>query len=99
MADANGQGRERRWIVLGMDGRHVTLGRYSDPAEEEIEAAERALVAQGQAGWLAVLEGNYWHRRAKMSVMAVRPLADPTSSFEEAVTAFEASRARALQPA
>ena len=99
MANIKGQGREHRWIVLGTDGRHVTLGRHSGPAEEEIQAAERALAARGQAGWLAVLKGDYWCRRAKMSVMAVRPLADPTSSFEEAVAAFEASRTRALQPA
>jgi hypothetical protein len=91
--------RERRWIVLGTDGRHVTLGRYSDPSEEEIQAAEQVLTAQGLAGWLAVLEGDYWRRRAMVSVMAVRPLAGPTSGFDEAVAAFEACRMRAVQPA
>ncbi|MDT8333795.1 hypothetical protein RQ831_22320 [Roseomonas gilardii] len=99
MTGAKGRNRERCWIVLGTDGRHVTLGRHSDPAEEEIRAAEQALSAQGQAGWLAVLEGDYWRRRTKMSVLAVRPLADPDSGFDEAVAAFEACRTRALQPA
>jgi hypothetical protein len=42
------QDGERRWIVLGTDGRHVSLGRDSDPSPEEIEAAEAALLAQGQ---------------------------------------------------
>ena len=43
---------ERRWIVLGTDGRYVTLGRASDPSEEEIRRAETSLRAQGLSGWL-----------------------------------------------
>lgn len=99
MASVNSRTRERRWIVLGTDGRHVTLGRHSDPSEEEIVTAEHALAAQGGAGWLAILEGDYWNRRSKLSMMMVKPLANPASSFEDAVVAFEMSRKRALQPA
>ena len=36
------------------NGRHATVGRYTDPSEEEINAAEAALVASGTGRWLAV---------------------------------------------
>ena len=91
--------RERRWIVLGTDGRHVTLGRASDPTENEIHATESSLAANGSAGWLAVMEGNYYARHGRPSLMMVRPLAAPIGTFEDAATAFQETRARALQPA
>ncbi len=84
---------ERRWIVLATDGRHVTVGRHTDPTEEEIEAAAKGLAAQGLAGWLAVSEGDYWAKRGTMTVMMVKPLADPATAFEDAVAAYEAIRA------
>lgn len=91
--------RERRWIVLGTDGRHVMLGRHSDPDEGEVLAAEQALSRQGLAGWLAVMEGDYWSRDGRPVLMMVRALAGPVDSFEDAATAFETARVRALQPA
>ena len=78
--------RERRWIVLGIDGRFVTLGRASDPSEAEILAAEAALRDQGLAGWLAAMEGNPYVG-AVPRLMEVRPLADPAVSFDEASAA------------
>ena len=90
---------ERRWIVVGTDGRHVTLGRHSDPTGVEILAAERSLSANGLAGWLAIMEGDYYARCERPSLMMVRPLASPTGLFEDAAAAFEAARTRALQPA
>ena len=47
---------ETRWIVLGIDGRHVSLGR-SEPSEAEVMAASDALAAQGLSGWLARMQG------------------------------------------
>lgn len=84
--------RERRWIVLGEDGRFVTLGRASDPTDEEVAAAEANMRAQGVAGWLAVMEGNPC-TVAQPTFLAVRPLAEPICAFEEAVAAFRARRA------
>jgi len=37
---------ERRWIVLGEDGRHVTMGRNSGPSPDEIARAEAGLADQ-----------------------------------------------------
>jgi len=54
---------ERRWIILAQDGRHVTMGRAAPPSEAEVQAAAAGLTAQGLAGWLATLDGDYWSRR------------------------------------
>jgi hypothetical protein len=60
---------ETRWIVLGTDGRHVSLGR-TEPSEAEITAASDALAAQGLSGWLARMQGEYYNR----SKISVEPL-------------------------
>ena len=86
------QEAERRWIVLGTDGRHVSLGRNTDPSPEEIEAAEAALLAQGHGGWLAVVGGEYWSRRARLEVLEVRRLGAPAETFAEAAAAFQQRR-------
>ena len=86
---------ERRWIILGEDGRHVTMGRHSDPSPEEIAQAEAGLAAQNLAGWLAIMEGAYYQRR-KPSLMMVRQLCNPQRPFAEAVDAFEAARRATL---
>lgn len=86
---------ETRWIILGTDGRHVTLGRHSDPTPEELQRAETQLAERGLAGWLAVMKGGYYVRR-KPSLMMVRPLANPTRPFEEAAAEFEAKRKATL---
>jgi hypothetical protein len=55
-------GTEQRWIVLGADGRHVSLGR-TEPSEAQVKAASDALAAQGLSGWLARMQGDYYSRR------------------------------------
>lgn len=87
MRTSKGNLKERRWIVLGTDGRYVTLGRASDPSEDEVRGAEEALRAQGLAGWLAIMEGNPYVGAAPR-VLEVRPLADPTVQFADAAAAF-----------
>ena len=81
--------------MLGTDGRHVTMGRHTDPSPEEVEQAERGLAAQGLSGWLAVMKGGYYVRR-KPALMMVRPLANPPRPFEEDAAAFEAKRKATL---
>jgi hypothetical protein len=79
---------EKRWIVLADDGRHVTIGRHTDPSEEEIEGAAKALSATGAGGWLAVTEGRYYSGRPALGVLMVRELAPPKATWDEAVAAF-----------
>ena len=83
MPTAKESSKERRWIVLSTDGRYVTLGRASDPSEEEVQGAENALRAQGLAGWLAIMEGNPYVC-AEPRLMEVRTLAEPSTSFAAA---------------
>ena len=92
-----GRGHERRWIILCTDGRYVTLGRHTDPTEDEVIAAERSLSAAGLAGWLAVMAGDYYARKVQPSIMPVRPLAGPIGAFEDAKMAFEMTRSRMLE--
>ena len=94
MMNKHSIGREpsdRRWIVLGTDGRYVTLGRATDPSESEIRHAEEALRAQGSSGWLAIMSGSAYAERTP-ELMVVRPLAEPQVTFEEAVSAFRELR-------
>ena len=88
--------REKRWIVLATDGRHVTLGRHVDPTLEMIEQVGAELRQIGLGGWLAVTEGRYYEPRDVLRVMLVRPLAEPASDWDGAVAAFMAIRAVAL---
>jgi hypothetical protein len=96
MASENEMARERRWVVVGTDGRYVSLGVHSDPTEDEIAASQRALIAQNLSGWLAVMEGNPWFG-CPPRLLEVRPLASPTSAFADAaeacITAILAKRA------
>ena len=89
---------EKRWIVLGDDGRHGTLGRDSDPTEEEIAKAGRALAAKGVGGWLAVTEGVYFSLRSKLGILMVREIAPPRQCWEDAVAAFHRLRHEAIAP-
>jgi hypothetical protein len=89
---------ERRWIILAQDGRHVTMGRAVPPSDAEIAAGAAALAAQGLAGWLATLDGNYWSRR-RVTLAPVQILGNGTTlDWPAAITAFEAARQRAIRP-
>jgi hypothetical protein len=91
-------GAQRRWIVLGQDGRHVTLGRAAPPSAEEIAAASKAMEAQGLAGWLATLDGNYWGR-GRVTLAPVQIIGTPVAlDWPAAVVAFEHARQRARRP-
>jgi len=82
---------ETRWIVLGRDGRHVSLGR-TEPSEAEIATASDALAVQGLSGWLTRMQGEYysWGR------ISVEPLqligAEHEADWQAAVAAFHAAR-------
>ncbi|MCZ8280163.1 MAG: hypothetical protein O9313_17665 [Acetobacteraceae bacterium] len=87
-------GVQQRWIVLGTDGRHISLGR-TEPSEGEVLAACDALAAQGLSGWLARMQGDYYSRRSETLEPLQRIGADHEADWELALAAFHAARHRA----
>ncbi len=85
---------ESRWIVLGTDGRHVSLGR-SEPSEAEVASASDALAAQGLSGWLARMQGDYYSRRKVTLEPLQRIGAAQEPDWQAALSAFDAARPRA----
>jgi hypothetical protein len=85
---------EARWIVLGTDGRHVSLGR-TEPNVAEIATASDALAAQGLSGWLARMHGEYYSR-GKVTLESLQRIgADHEADWQAALAAFHAARQRA----
>ncbi len=83
-----------RWIVLGTDGRHVSLGR-GEPSEAEVNTASEALAAQGLSGWLACEQGDYYSR-GKMTLEPLQCIGIAhDADWQAALTAFHAARHRA----
>jgi DNA-binding transcriptional MocR family regulator len=85
---------ETRWIVLGADGRHVSLGR-TEPSEAEITVASDALAAQGLTGWLARMQGEYYSRRKVTLEPLQRIGIADNADWQAALAAFHAARRRA----
>ena len=85
---------ETRWIVLGTDGGHVSLGR-NEPSGAEITAASDALAAQGLSGWLARMQGDYYSRRKVTLEPLQRIGIAHGADWQAALTAFHAARHRA----
>ena len=92
MASPDDRSRERRWIVSAESGQFSTLGRHSDPSEDEILVAESGLRAAGLSGWLAVAEGGFHVPGTYPRLMEIRRLCDPERSFADAAEAFEVLR-------
>ncbi|MFN6250898.1 MAG: hypothetical protein ACK4Y5_02285 [Acetobacteraceae bacterium] len=85
---------ETRWMVLGADGRHVSLGR-TEPNEAEIATASDALAAQGLSGWLTRMQGDYYSR-GKVTLEPLQRIgADHEADWQAALAAFHAARRRA----
>jgi hypothetical protein len=80
---------DRRWVVIGEDGRYLTLGRAVDPTEDELRDVERQLAAQRIGGWLAVMSSSPYGP-VMPSLMMVRPLASPSRPWDAAEQACHA---------
>jgi hypothetical protein len=85
---------ETRWMILGADGRHVSLGR-AEPSETEIATANDALAEQGLSGWLARMQGAYYSRRKVTLKPLQRIGAEHEADWQAAIAAFHAARQRA----
>lgn len=82
---------ETRWMVLGADGRHVSLGR-TEPNEAEVMAASDALAAQGLSGWLARMQDAYYSLGRVMLEPLQRIRADHQAASQAALTAFHTAQ-------
>jgi hypothetical protein len=87
---------ETRWIVLGTDGRHVSLGR-TEPSEAEVKTASDALAAQGLSGWLARMQGDYYSR-GKVTLEPLQRIGiAQDADWQAALAIFHAARRRATR--
>ena len=85
---------ETRWMVLGTDGRHASLGR-SEPSDAEVASASDAVAAQGLSGWLASMQGDYYSR-GKVTLEPLRRIgAEHDADWQAALSVFHAARHRA----
>jgi hypothetical protein len=90
---------ETRWIVLGADGRHMSLGRATPPTDIEIIGVSDALAAQGLSGWLACMQGDYYSR-GKVTLAPLKRIgADHEADWQTALAAFQRLRGLALAQA
>ena len=92
-------GTEQRWIVLGTDGRHISLGLATPPTDIEINATSDALAAQGLSGWLVCMQGDYYSRRKVTLEPLKRIGAEHEADWQAALAAFQRLRGLALAQA
>jgi hypothetical protein len=86
------------FILLGSDGRHVLLGRQCEPDATEVGQIAALLVAKNLGGWVALMTGDYWHRRRRVRLEMVRAAAPSSTPFDQAEAAFQAIRRGAVAP-
>ena len=82
---------ERVTAILATDGRHVLVGRYSQPSEAELAQARDAIAAQGLRAWLVHLHGDRWAKRGPgPQIEMIRALHDDltTDDWATACAAF-----------
>ncbi len=85
---------ESGWMLLGAEGRHVSLGR-TEPSKAEITAVGDTLAAQGLSGWLVRMQGAYCSRRKVTLEPLQRIGAAQEPDWQAALSAFHAARHRA----
>ena len=82
-----------RTIFLATDGRHVTIGRGDDhdlPPE-----VLKAIQAQKMRGWLAVMDGSPYGRRAPKLSLVHAVEGATAAEWDTAVASLNQSRPRA----
>ena len=85
-----------RTIILAEDGRHVTIGRDSQPSEDEIKRSATALRAANIGAWLATMTGEYYGK-GKVGLQMHREISTPKRRYDEAEAAFHTAREAATK--
>ena len=88
--------RERRYLVIAADGRHTTLGRHTEPDEEELDTATEGLDSLGLAGWYVISEGRYHVPQDTISLHPIQRLTSAEGDWEAAAAGFQKRRVEAL---
>ncbi len=78
--------------MLATTGLHSSLGRHTDPTEEEIRLIEAQLERLGLGGWLAIAEGDFYQPGKAPTLLEVKRFGSPAVDFTEAATLFERLR-------
>ena len=84
--------RERKWLLMVEDGRHVWQGRSRDPSPEDLAALERSMRVQRLRGWIAVSEGRYYSEDT-MTLLPVSPMNGPADDWPVVEERFHERRA------
>lgn len=84
------------YIVLGDDGRHVSLTRGGMPTAEDARQMGEALQRKGQGGWIARMDGDYWAPVGRLTMTEVAMIAPTSTAFFDANLAFTALRRLAI---
>ena len=76
---------DRRWVLVMDDGTVSTLGRATDPTEEELARVEEMLAAQGVGGWLAIQSHSAYRGPPPPTFVEVRRVGSDGKTFEDVV--------------
>lgn len=64
-------------ILIGIDGRHVWLGRFSVPTKEEIDAISDTLTTQAMSADVFTVSGDYWNAASELTFKHLRSVGVP----------------------
>lgn len=84
-------------MTLAGDGRHVWLGRGTDPTDDELGRIGAALDAQAATAWLVLVRGDYWDAADSIETVVARRLTSRhEGALDDALEAWNALRRKAL---
>ena len=74
----------------------MTLGRDTDPSEDEIHSLDTHIEELGIAAWLVSQSGDYYNPSIEPDLLEVRRIGRSSGNWEDARAAFLAIRKRGL---
>jgi len=80
------------YIVLGDDGRHVSLTRGAMPVAEDVRQIGEVLQRQGKGGWLVRMDGDYWAEVGRLDLTEMALITSTSTTFFAATHVFHAKR-------
>jgi hypothetical protein len=84
------------YIVLGDDGRHISLSRVLPPDPATARDIGDKLQRDGRGGWVVRMDGDYWAKTFDVALSEPVSIAPSASSWGEACEAFFLRRRTAI---